>query len=135
MDDLIIIILTFIIAAAGMIGQIRKKKQQQPETNGKPQNSSDNFWEFLDDLSGEPQRQEVVAPPPEPPKTTEIFKEQPKYAFNAENEGQRIVDTENDLLKDDISQPPDNKRKERISDTFSLRKAVIYSEILNRKYT
>ncbi|MBN1986213.1 MAG: hypothetical protein JW761_07910 [Prolixibacteraceae bacterium] len=134
MDDLIVIILTFIIAAAGMIGQIRKKKQSQAETEGEQPNSSDNFWEFLEDFGGEPQRQEVVASP-EPPKTAEKYDEQPKYTFDAKNEGQKTVDIESDFIKDKITHPAHNDRKERISDNFSLRKAVIYSEILNRKYT
>lgn len=33
------------------------------------------------------------------------------------------------------NEPPANTRKQRIREGFNLRKAVIYSEILNRKYT
>ncbi len=134
MDDLIIIILTLIIAVAGTIGQIKKKKQVQPENGDAENNASENIWSFLDDIVEQPsqkayktQREEVEISP------EEEKVEQREY-FTAENEG--LSSAENtESLKDEIRENIKDEKKEKISDTFSLKKAVIYSEILNRKYT
>lgn len=135
MDDLIVIILTLIIVVAGAIGQIKKKKLPQPEPEGEQQNSSDNPWDILEDFETRSQKPITNIPVPKPEVTAEKPKEQYKYTFNAENEGQSPVEKKPSSIKDEIIQNTGKKEKEKISETFSLRKAVIYNEILNRKYT
>ena len=141
MDDLIVIILTLIFAVAGIFGQMKKKQAQnqagdQPDTQ--PENfnkESDNFWDFLEPESN--QNFTEQAPVPEPPKqkqpvqtvAEEPVQKKPEYQFKAENEGVSIYD--NDLTSD--TNTVTNVRKKR-KDRFPLKKAVIYSEILNRKY-
>lgn len=126
MDDLIVVILTLLIAGAGAIGQMKKKKQMPVEA-GEP-NTPEDIWELIK-AEAFPQRQYKA------PVFTEIEKEESVpyvneqgYKFEAKNEGGLMVKSE---LK---VQPPllINTTKNKVK--FPLRKAVIYSEILNRKY-
>lgn len=138
MDDLIVIILTLIIAAAGVIGQVKKKKQPQPEGDENQQKTTGDFWDFLDDLGGENQPNNITQAETEinvePEKIQEVVKKKPEYTFIAEKEGRNSL-VKQTAIKDEIKDLMDEEEEEKISDTFSLRKAVIYSEILNRKYT
>ncbi|QGY43870.1 hypothetical protein GM418_09435 [Maribellus comscasis] len=135
MDDLIVIILTLIVAVVGTIGQIKKKKQPQPESGTEEQNSSDNFWDVLEDFGDKPSNPKPGETEYEP----ETIEEKPivnqQYTFKAENEGKDSVLKKTSSIKNGIKQNLEEEKKENISNTFSLRKAVIYSEILNRKYT
>lgn len=137
MDDLLVIILTLVFAVVGAIGQINKKKQNQ---KAKPDNENkNNFWNFLDDeqVMNENQteniKQQEFYTEPEPVAKPEEKQYTPKYQFKAENEGTSIY--KNDLTSGsgEIYQKDKKEPRKRKRD-FSLRKAVIYSEILNRKY-
>jgi len=126
MDDLVVIILMLIFAGVGIIGQMKKKKQI-PVAPG-AQKNPENFWDLF--------RQEAFpSVPREESEYVEIEQEEPvpyvneqKYNFKAKNEGAAMISNKlkNKPEPDDIT----TKKKEE----FSLRKAVIYSEILNRKY-
>lgn len=126
MDDLVVVILTLLIAGAGAIGQMKKKKQM-PVESGEPKTPED-IWELIK-AEAFPQKQYKE------PVFTKIVKEEPQlsvneqgYKFEAKNEGGM-------LLKKEIKvQPPVTKNTIKSKPNFSLRKAVIYSEILNRKY-
>lgn len=127
MDDLVVIILTLLIAGAGAIGQLKKKKQTTTIPVGQAK-QPDNIW----DLFKEEVFPQIPQPDPEyyldeEPESIPYENEQ-DYKFEAKNEGGILINNEikpepiiNDVIKD---------KKE----VFSLRKAVIYSEILNRKY-
>lgn len=127
MDDLVVIILTLLIAGAGAIGQMKKKKQTTPIPAGQAK-QPENIW----DLFKEEAFPQMLQPDPEfyldeEPESIPYENEQ-NYKFEAKNEGGTLINNEikpepiiNDVIKD---------KKE----VFSLRKAVIYSEILNRKY-
>jgi hypothetical protein len=142
MDDLIVIILTLIFAAAGIFGQMKKKQaasQKEPQPEPQPEiesEDSDNFWDFLEPESNKNYMEQ--APVPEPAKqkqpvqtvAEEPVQKKPKYQFNAENEGTSIY--ANDLTSDAKAV---KKARKRRKDRFSLKKEVIYSEILNRKYS
>ena len=127
MDDLIVIILTLIIAGVGALRQLKKKKQAEP--NMEPQEETDSFWDLLED-EPEPIEQtenldhevekEMVRP--------EQVKITPRYQFKANNEEKSVTVEE---AKMEVKKP---KLKSKLNEEFSLRKAVIYSEILNRKY-
>jgi hypothetical protein len=127
MDDLIVIIMTLIIAGFGVLGQIKKKKEsQQPEP---PQNEPDDIWGLF-----QPQRERQVQETgpftgfiEEPESSIESFNT-PYYRFDPQQEGAS-------LLKDRVSPiQPESKKTKMDKVGFSLKKAVIFSEILNRKY-
>ena len=127
MDDLVVIILTFIIAAAGFIGQIKKKKQ----LDGAPpegQKNPENFWDLL-------KEEAFSSVPKEEPeyliveqRESEPYENEQGYRFEAKNEGGKLIN--NEVKSQTTAQEIIKKGKEG----FSLRNAVIYSEILNRKY-
>jgi hypothetical protein len=127
MDDLIVIILTLLIAGAGAIGQIKKKKQipVAPEEPINPENIWDLFREetLLPERKTEPEYFEVEHQESEP------YENEQGYNFAASNEG-------GILFKKEVKiQPVTKEITEKRKEKFPLRKAVIYSEILNRKYT
>ena len=127
MDDLIVIILTILIAGAGAIGQLKKKKQipAAAEEPKKPENIWDLFREetLLHELKTEPEYFEMDQQESEP------YENEQGYNFAANNEGGILINKEVKIQP--VVKETAVKRKER----FPLRKAVIYSEILNRKYT
>lgn len=126
MDDIIVIILTLIFIVASIFGQ-KKKRPPVPEATAEPQPADDNFWDML-----EKQWDEIQQPVPAPAqKTTEqqaTERSEPQhYTFHPESEGDRIV-----------AQKPEKPKKTFLKTKkkkFPLREAVIYSEVLNRKYT
>jgi len=126
MDDLIVVILTLLIAGAGAIGQLKKKKEipASPEDQKNPE----DIWELF--------KQEVFAPevqkPPEyfteATEESEPYINEQGYNFEAEKEGGTLITNKVNI------QPPVTSTKTKKKESFPLRKAVIYSEILNRKY-
>lgn len=135
MDDLIVIILTLIIAVVGALGQIKKKKQGQPQNQQTDQEQEPSgFWDIFEkeqeytvDQQEEMPHQEVEVQPVTI--NEKVERTIPQYEFTPENEGKSIYG-------DDLTMKHEQKNKHtkrKIKD-FSLKKAVIYSEILNRKY-
>lgn len=127
MDDLVVIILTLVIAGFGLLGQIKKQKQiQQPASEDKL--PPDNIWDLF---NAEPvnSHQEFDA---ETDETEEeeapIAAQVPSYQFKAENEGVSFG------KERPASKPMERNIPAHKSEDFSLRKAVIYSEILKQKY-
>jgi hypothetical protein len=127
MDDLIVIILTLIIAGAGAIGQMKKKKQAQTPVDA--QKDPESIWDLFN--------QEVFPQAQQAEPEYYIDEEQPEsvpyeneqgYQFDSKNEGGVIIN------KQEKTQPATKDRIKGKTEGFSLRKAVIYSEILNRKY-
>jgi len=126
MDDLVVIILTLLIAGAGVIGQLKKKKQITG--TGEEQKNKSDIWgllreEFLpQEPKAEPEYTGVEQEEFEP------FENEQGYKFEPKNEGGK-------LIENNLKTTPEPKIKEaKLKEEFSLRKAVIYSEILNRKY-
>ena len=141
MDDLIVIILTLVFAAAGIFGQMKKKQaankagnQPEPRSGAEPEEPG-NFWDFLD---ADPEYMEQVPvaenrqqePQVQSAKKEHAAKKKPTPKIFAENENNSIYS--NDLTSDGKAE---KTKKLSSKDRFPLRKAVIYSEILNRKYT
>jgi len=137
MDDLIVIILTLIIAGAGAIGQLKKKKQLPVDTE-EPKNP-ENIWDLfreetlLPELKTEPEYTEIEQSDYEHYKYDQPesipYENEQGYNFKAYNEGGTL------LKKEFISKPLTIQKISKKKEKFPLRKAVIYSEILNRKYT
>ena len=135
MEDLIVIILTLIIGAIGALGHIKKKRAADQELNKLPRNPNDPMEEHHEyDHAFEPHQWEDEAQEEEIILEEETLHEaegiKHPYHFKAEDEGGSV-------FQDDLTGSKELKLKEKIRKRtvgFSLRKAVIYSEILNRKY-
>lgn len=132
MDDLLIVILTLIVALVGFFGKKKQKENQAPKPQAAQQPK--DFWDVLmqeesatptfteteeSAMAEEPEKEEFVEPVSEP-----------SYSFQAEAEGKSEMQRA-------LERPVTEKRKKvKIGgEEFSLKKAVIYNEILNRKYT
>lgn len=137
MDDLIVIILTLLIGAAGAIGQLKKKKQEQGAP--KEPKSGGDIWDLFNEeiFPQEPVIENETVPMVEEyeEENDEVYKEEfepyineQKYEFKARNEGGKIIEQQSEPKTRSVKNEIKTKEK------FSLRKAVIYSEILNRKY-
>ena len=128
MDDIVVIILTLIVAVFGILNKTRKKNAA-PGESAPATDSTQDFWEMLmddnKDVPGQPQPQVVLE---------EVEEEEPVQeahpAFQYSAEARKSVP-----LKRKVEQPKKSKKKSLIlGESFSLKKAVIYSEIINRKY-
>ena len=130
MDDIIVLILTLIFIIAGVFGQMKKRQtagssdSDQDLSSEKTDNG--NFWEHLRDEWDEPE-QELVQPAYQ--KRSQFQNLEKEYLFKAEDEGKRSITTK-------IKKSEPLQVNKRVSKTvkFPLKKAVIYSEILHRKY-
>ena len=127
MDDLIVIILTLAVAGIGILGQIKKKKQSAAGTNQPKQ--PETFWDLIKSETNFPVQEEeneyYEEENPEPVISSEI----PNQKANTTYE--QLSVRKNKFEKKSIRK----KIKSKTMEGFSLRKAVIYSEIINRKYT
>lgn len=118
MDDLVVIILTLIIVVVGVLGQLKKKKQAMASSLQPEQ--SENLWDLVEEGAEipvqreEPDFIEVIKPKPLINRNDPFYKAKRKTKLKSELAG---------------------KAKQKTMKGFSLRKAVVYSEILNRKYT
>lgn len=127
MDDIIVIILTLVVAVIGILNQKKKKAaKQEPEVEGTNQPSG--FWDMIMDTG---QVQENMSPDDDLEQVIgerEKPVEKPKYKFSASTEGRSDI-------KDEMKTLVKKKKRATIDgEKFSLRKAVIYNEIMNRKY-
>jgi hypothetical protein len=122
MNDLIVIILTLLVAVAGVFGQIKKKKDETT-TPASPENG-ENFWDILEN-EPEFQAENTFAEQEEIRESNPPIFTIPKTVEKNQPSIQHEKNTAVELpIKEAI-------KKEKIS----LRKAVIYSEILHNKYT
>ncbi|MGM0620486.1 MAG: hypothetical protein ACQETJ_05540 [Bacteroidota bacterium] len=135
MDDLLIIILTLIFAAVGIFGQSKKRKAQQenqPVPQPQPE-EHDSFWDFLEEEAPKPRQPKVET-------QTEQTYRQPQQKTEKEkpDQTQKVQSAQKDssIYSTDLTEKNTvlKQRKSKSKIRFSLRKAVIYSEILNRKY-
>ncbi len=139
MDDVIVLIITLIIAVLGAIGQVKKKKNTSTvnASNNTVSNSTGNFWDFLEEqnnFSAKVTSENQFATIEEPPLPEEPVAETPKYSFIPSFEG--ISDITEEINMDLTKQPSAFKEDVKSSNTEKIpwRKAIIYSEIINRKY-
>lgn len=126
MDDIIVIILTLIFIVASIFGQ-KKKRQPVTETEAEPQSSGDNFWDMLNEEWKEARQTDTPSQQKPVEKQEQPTVESKPYTFHPDKEGARIT----------VEKPEETKKSIRKTKKkkFPLRDAVIYSEILNRKYT
>lgn len=135
MDDLIVIILTLIIAGVGVLGQMKKKKQAEATSAGQP-NPSKSFWDLItEEAVSSPQMEnadfeesDFEEEEIESVQDTEVIIQKPVYQFKRRENEMSVANYGRKKTKE-------KKMKSILKEDFSLRDAVIYSEILNRKYT
>lgn len=127
MDDIIVIILTLIFIVAGIFGQM-KKKPPVPQPQTEPLSAEDDFWDMLDADRAET-RPQANKPASSKKRTEKTPSSGNRYEFKHENEGNRKT------IRDSIKQNEVKNRKQTDRKRkFPLKEAVIYSEILHRKY-
>lgn len=123
MDDIVVLILTLIFIVAGIFGQMRKR-QLPPEQPGDAAHPGAGLWQSLeyDEDEDEPKGVDVKVHPA--------------------NEGGRLdrLHTSSGIMQRGFvrsilpATPQIPVVKQVKKKLFPLKKAVIYSEILNRKY-
>ncbi len=127
MDDLIVIILTLAVAGIGILGQIKKKKQAATGSNQPKQ--PETFWDLIKNETNFPVQEEE----------NEYYEEEnPEPVISTETPYQKVNTTnvQSSVRKAVFETKLTRKKiKSKTKEGFSLRKAVVYSEILNRKYT
>ena len=127
MDDLVVIILTLLVAVIGIIGQTKKRKAagQQPQ----PAKSPQNFWDMLESqLETETLVEEQDTDHEVEDERIDIVPQVPEYKFEADSEGVGRI------KENAVSEISESEKQVSKKEKFPLRKAVIYSEILRRKY-
>ena len=130
MEDYIFIIIAIILSVLGAFNKKNKKKLAQMEKEEANDAYEPSFFEkqfsdpfFDDDFEPEP---EMVAQPE--PKVE--VKTPPAY----ETKAPKMEKMEVVKLVEEEEDSPKETRLDSLMKDFSLKKAVIYSEILNRKY-
>ncbi|WP_372949282.1 hypothetical protein [Mariniphaga sp.] len=130
MDDIIVIILTLIFIVASIFGQKKKRQpvtETEAEAEAEPQSSGDNFWDMLNEEWKEARQTDAPSQQKPVEKQEQPTVESKPYTFHPDKEGAKIT----------VEKPEETKKSIRKTKKkkFPLRDAVIYSEILNRKYT
>ena len=128
MDDLIVIIITLAVAGIGILGQLKKKKKQAAAGTNQPK-QPDSFWDLIKGEAEFPVQEEEI----EFNKEAEI-----EPNISSESLSQKLNSKPKKTYGKDayaIKKSTGKKVRSKTLEGFSLRKAVIYSEILNRKYT
>lgn len=129
MDDIIVIILTIVFLVVGLLGQNKKgRKKQKPDAGEKKEPS---VWETLFEELGMQQ--------PEKPQ----YQAEPEPFLDFEGRTSRLR-TENNKEETNLSKPEEGKidhvkklqsrKMHPLMKDFSLKKALVYSEIMNPKY-
>lgn len=137
MEEYIFIILAIILSIVGAVNRNKKKQTGAGQVANSGQQNPSGIFEslFHDDFMEE---QESLEPEPVKATPPPIKKEKAKEKFlDHRAKIERIPPKSADLKKvSSIQKVTKNSKKSRIKelDGFSLKKAVIYSEIMNRRY-
>jgi hypothetical protein len=122
LGDWLYIVLLVIAGISGLLSSARKKKQPEKETERLPDADDapeSEYWDW--EMPTEPQYVETEkteqTPPPKPPAYIPLFKEE-----------------EVKLPEESFHGKPLALSGEDFKNVDELKKAIIYSEILNRKY-
>lgn len=146
--DWIYIVFLIIAAASGLFGSKGKKKSPsqvlgQPDyepIEGEKHSSDKGFWEILEEATNEhPERRTRSQKNVRPQKTVKQMPRPPHPSpfLNGEQSVQRTKvgsTAMSPVMIEPAEEEPSILQDIDFSNTEDLRKAVIYSEILNRKY-
>lgn len=128
MDDVLVIILTLVVAVLGALNQRKKRKEALNKPAAPATGQSQDFWDMLLDDDSYVQ-QDIPMPVSEEVVEVETVPEpKPIFEFKADREAPHSI-------KQPMKKLTKAKKKKLVmGEEFSLKKAVIYSEIINRKY-
>ena len=145
LGDWLYIVFLIVAAVSGLFGSGKKKKRQtevlgrpdseiEPEPQKPPQKS---FWEMLEEMQEEkPKAKSMPAPQPTARPVIKSKEKQPQTRtpfLNTENQHPSTIKSSPELQ---LEPEDENSVMQGITftDAEDLKKAVIYSEIFNRKY-
>lgn len=138
MDDLVVIILTILVAVVGALSRKKKKREANLPSSGESQMTSQpmDLWDMImqDENETQPideqQHTKFEMEESEPEIVLDSVPEKHDSSFKPSSEGSSDMQ---EMLKESLN--PKSKKVYVDGEKFSLRKAVIYNEILRRKYT
>ena len=142
MDDYIFIIIAIVLSAIGAINKNKKKRmaQQNPEQR-KPTRQPSFFDQLFDDpaFKDEPEpvlirqtQEQIEKPTFQKPIKKEVLKPTRHSTLMKTEVASRNIKRMAPSVDENQQETEDTR--ESIRNDFSLRKAIIYSEILERKY-
>ena len=105
------------------------KKKKQLIVDSVPSEPLEDLWDLVEEKTEIPVQKERNDYFNEKIPTSTVNDKSSSHQFSAKNVGKSNLKKE--FLKKSVKE---NKKNDTMKD-FSLRKAVVYSEILNRKYT
>jgi hypothetical protein len=126
MDDLIVIILTLVLIVASSLGQLKKKTPGKDKVKDYTQGDSEDFWP----LPGEDKAIKTEDRPVLIYKENQTNPEEVNASYQFKDD---FTSVKPDYFTGHKKQSQSSKKISKLK--FSLKKAVIYNEILNRKYT
>ena len=133
MEDYIFIIIAIVLSAIGAINKNKKKKLAQMGNEEATRPRPSVFDQFFDDPVFEAPKPEPIVEKPKKvePKIKPLKKPAMQTPFQ-----QSTVGIPRKKIKTSFSEEEEivEKTRESVMDGFSLKKAFIYSEILQRKY-
>ena len=133
MEDYIFIIIAIVLSIFGAINQSKKKKMAQMNNEEDPAPRPSIF----DQIFEEPEFQEPTPQiiPPAPLKVTPLKRETLKPSQHSMSKKEKVETTKR-VIRTSFSEEAEKVEtgRESVMNDFSLKKAIIYSEILNRKY-
>jgi hypothetical protein len=149
MDDVIVIILTLVLTIVAAINQQKKRKKQVPSE----EESEPDFWQEVlmggkTETSQEPVREPIKTIPSPEKRPEQQYKKPVEQVFRNTVKTSRFnyPDKSDEGGRNDEvlkfgkgaktfgSETPAEEQTETILEDFSLKKAVIYSEIIQPKY-
>jgi hypothetical protein len=127
MDDIIVIILTLVVAVVGVLNQNKKKKAAQQASGGKTQ--SPDIWDML------VSEQEIEEEKEQRYLQNELSVEDNEVSLAKTGNAFVSVREASFFAPKDVKKVVKEKKRLRVDGgKFSLKKAIVYNEILNRKY-
>jgi hypothetical protein len=137
-------IVFLIVAVVGSLLKPKKKQKQRPtvilgqpgkaivetETSPKPQKS---FWETLEEIENGETKKIVAPPKKEIPSVRKKVQPSP-FLSSTDEINHPMINNSNSILTKQNNQENAIQSTLDLDNAAALRKAVIYSEILNRKY-
>jgi len=128
-DSIIYIIISIAVLA---VSALKKRKKQSGTSKSEKQSGSSGIFDFIEAnfQSNTPDQEEEIQT------QYEVSEKEPKSTREKQESYQQLIQNEE---KRTIHVSPDNQEKELnedeidVSESFDLKEAVIYSEILNRK--
>jgi hypothetical protein len=142
MEDYIFIIIAIVLSIVGALNQNKKKKAMQEQQDGDEQHQEPSFFEQIFDDPVFQEEEIQVEKVPAKTETPEVKKREKRVPHKplqsslmkkTEISGS-IDDNIGAAIGEDEYEETQETTRESIMNGFSLKKAVIYSEIINRKY-